>query len=46
MRLLLGRFLCWRKGRHMRGKRVECLDNGKIKVFACPRCGRRTEYKA
>jgi len=43
---LLGRFLCWWKGKHLRGKRVECLSNGSIKVFKCPRCKRRTEYKA
>ena len=33
-------------GGHIRGKRVESQDNGKVKIFACPRCGRRTEYKA
>ena len=43
---MIGKFLCWWNGKHLRGKRVECQDNGQIKVFACPRCGRRTQYRA
>jgi hypothetical protein len=45
MRRLIGRLICKWKG-HKRGRRVECLDNGKVKVFECPRCERRTQYKA
>lgn len=44
MRALVNRLICRIKG-HRRGKRVECRENGSIKVFACPRCGRRREYK-
>lgn len=43
---MIGRLICWWKQKHLRGKRVECLSNGAIKVFQCPRCKRRTEYKA
>lgn len=42
---MLAKLICFFKG-HKRGKRVESLSNGTVKVFECPRCGRRTEYKA
>jgi len=42
---LVGRLICWHKG-HMRGKRIESLDNGATKRFRCPRCARITTYKA
>lgn len=44
--LLLGRFLCWWKGKHIRGKFVRAEDNGTKKFFQCPRCRRETSYKA
>lgn len=42
---MISKLICFFRG-HKRGKRVDSQDNGKLKVFACPRCGRRTEYKA
>lgn len=43
--MILGRIVCWWKG-HLRGKRIESLDNGATKRFQCPRCKRVTSYKA
>lgn len=43
---MLGRLICWWKKKHVRGKRVRVEDNGAVKIFACPRCGRETSYKA
>lgn len=45
MSRVIGWFLCRFKG-HMRGKRIESLDNGATKRFQCPRCKRVTTYKA
>lgn len=45
MRKLIGAIVCRMKG-HRRGRRVECQENGTVKIFECPRCGRRKEYKA
>lgn len=44
--LLSGRFLCWWKGKHIRGRRVRAEENGAVKYFQCPRCQRETSYKA
>jgi hypothetical protein len=43
---MIGRLICWWKGKHVRGKRIDALENGKVKRFQCPRCKRVTEYKA
>lgn len=43
---MIGKFWCWLKGKHLRGKFVRAVDNGRVKFFACPRCGRETSYKA
>ena len=42
---MIGRIVCYFKG-HLRGKRIESLDNGATKRFQCPRCSRITSYKA
>lgn len=42
---LIGRIACYFSG-HKRGKRVRAEENGQVKVFQCPRCGRETAYKA
>jgi hypothetical protein len=44
MKQLIARLVCRWKG-HRRGRRIESLENGKVKIFECPRCMRRTEYK-
>ena len=46
MRGLLGKLLCALKRKHVRGKFLRAEDCGKTKIFACPRCGRETQYKA
>ena len=43
---MIGRLKCWWTGKHLRGKRIESLDNGATKRFQCPRCHRITSYKA
>ena len=43
---MIGRLICWWKGKHLRGRRVRVEENGGVKFFACPRCGRVTQYKA
>ena len=43
---MIGRLICWVKGKHLRGKRVATHENGGAKIFQCPRCGRKTTYKA
>jgi hypothetical protein len=43
---MIGRLKCWFRGKHLRGKFVRALDNGRVKYFACPCCGRETSYKA
>ena len=45
LRKFIGALICRFKG-HRRGRRVECQDNGSRKIFECPRCLRRTEYKS
>jgi len=40
---IIGRLICVFKG-HLRGKRVASHENGSVKVYACPRCGRKTSY--
>jgi hypothetical protein len=42
---MVGRLICWWKKKHLRGKFVRAEDNGRVKFFACPRCGRETSYK-
>lgn len=42
---MIGKLVCWFKGKHLRGKRVRAEENGAVKFFACPRCGRETSYK-
>jgi hypothetical protein len=44
MKRLIARLVCRWKG-HRRGRRIECQGNGTVKIFECPRCLRRTEYK-
>lgn len=43
---LVGRFHCWREGKHKRGKTLGIVHDGNrsFKVFNCPRCGRETKY--
>jgi len=41
---MIGRLICWVKGKHLLGKRVASHENGSVKVYACPRCGRKTSY--
>lgn len=41
---MIGRFVCWWKKKHVRGNFVRAEDNGRIKIFACPRCKRETRY--
>lgn len=43
---MIGKLKCWWKQKHVRGKYVRAEDNGRVKFFACPRCGRETSYKA
>ena len=43
---MIGRLKCWWTGKHLRGKRIESLDNGATKRFQFSRCGRVTSYKA
>lgn len=40
---MIGKFLCWWKQQHRRGKFLRA--EGQIKVYACPRCQRETRYK-
>lgn len=42
---MIGKILCWWHG-HRRGKFVRAENNGAVKVYACPRCRRETQYKA
>lgn len=42
---MIAKLMCWWKG-HKRGKFLRAEDNGRVKVFSCPRCGRETSYKA
>jgi DNA-directed RNA polymerase subunit RPC12/RpoP len=42
LRKLIGRFICWLKGRHIRGRLVSKDETHK--TFECERCGRRTIY--
>lgn len=44
MRYLIGRLVCRWQG-HKRGKFLRAEDNGRTKVFQCPRCTRETRYK-
>jgi hypothetical protein len=44
MKQLIGKIVCHFRG-HLRGRRIESQENGKVKIFECPRCFRRTEYK-
>lgn len=37
------RLFCKWQG-HKRGKFLRAEDNGKTKIFACPRCQRETRY--
>lgn len=39
---MIGRIVCWWKGKHLRGKLVD--KDQTHKTFGCPRCGRRTIY--
>jgi hypothetical protein len=41
---MISRLLCWWKG-HRRGKFLRAEDNGRTKVFACPRCKREKRYE-
>lgn len=41
----IGQLVCRFKG-HLRGRRIQSLDNGATKRFECPRCLRTTTYKA
>lgn len=41
---MLAKLKCWFKG-HKRGKFLRAEENGRTKVFGCPRCGRETSYK-
>jgi hypothetical protein len=43
---MIGKIICYFKGKHMRGKLVRAEDNGRVKFFACPRCKRETSYRA
>lgn len=43
MNYLLALYCRW-KG-HRRGKFLRAEDNGRTKVFGCPRCRRETRYK-
>lgn len=43
---MVGRIICWWKKAHKRGKFLRAEDNGRVKIYACPRCGRTTTYKA
>lgn len=43
---MIGRLICWLKKKHVRGKFLRAEDNGKKKIFGCPRCGRETSYTA
>lgn len=43
---MIGRLKCWWTKKHKRGKFLRAEDNGRVKVFACPRCSRETKYKA
>lgn len=45
MKLLIARIVC-AFSKHKRGKFVRAEDNGTVKFFACPRCGRETSYRA
>lgn len=40
---MISRIWCWWKG-HKRGKFLRAEDNGRVKVFGCPRCERETRY--
>ncbi len=42
---MISKLICLIYG-HKRGKRVESMSNGTVKVFECPRCHRKTQYKA
>ena len=47
---MLGRFMCWITRRHKRGVLLVSVFDARIGkqvlTYACPRCGRRTVYKA
>lgn len=40
---MIARLTCWWNG-HKRGKFLRAEDNGRVKVFGCPRCERETRY--
>lgn len=42
---MIAKLICLLKG-HKRGKRVRAEEHGRVKFFACPRCGRETSYKS
>lgn len=39
---MIGRIVCWWKGKHLRGKFSRANDTHKF--FKCPRCQRETKY--
>jgi predicted RNA-binding Zn-ribbon protein involved in translation (DUF1610 family) len=39
---MLGKLICWWKGKHVRGRMVS--KDQTHKRFECPRCGRNTTY--
>lgn len=43
---MIGKLLCWWKKQHKRGRFVRAEENGRVKVFSCPRCHRETSYRA
>lgn len=40
---MIARLICWWKG-HKRGKFLRAENNGRTKIFGCPRCKRETRY--
>lgn len=42
---MIAKLICWWHG-HKRGKFLRAEENGKVKIFACPRCLRETRYTA
>lgn len=42
---MIAKLICLFKG-HKRGKFVRAEENGRVKVYGCPRCSRETRYKS
>lgn len=45
MKLFIARLIC-KFTSHRRGKFLRAEDNGRVKIFGCPRCRREKRYKA